>query len=81
MLAAIAESLAEAGLSVESLTTELQRSTKAGGADFVINADCVTASYLDEDSMHKLVTNLERLKSDLELEVMDIRVQRLASDR
>ena len=81
MLASIAESLVEAGLSVESVTTELQRHGSTDRSDFVVNADCVTTSYMDKEHIHGMVRDLESLKKTLELDVVDIRVQRLVTDR
>jgi predicted nuclease with TOPRIM domain len=81
MLAAISESLAEAGLSVEIATTELRRHDRtADGVDFVITTDCVS-SYMNKEQIEKMVQKLESLKTPLGLDVMDIRVQRLVADR
>jgi hypothetical protein len=80
MLASIAESLTEAGLSIESVTTELQRHGKAGRVDFCIQADCVTTAFLDKEHVSAMVADLESLKTPLGLDVLDIRVQRLARD-
>ena len=81
MLAAISEALVQAGLSVESITTHLQRpNRKSEDVDFVIEAECVTARYMDKDQLGNLTKELESLKESLELNVVDIRVQRLVSD-
>jgi hypothetical protein len=82
MLAAISESLAEAGLSVEIVTTELQRHDRTGGGvDFVITSDCVTNAHMNKEEIEKLVEKLESLKTALELDIVDIRVQRLVANR
>lgn len=77
MLASISESLTQAGLSIESITTELQRHGNADRVDFVVNADCITTSHMDQDEILAMVADLESLKSTLELDIVDIRVQRL----
>lgn len=82
MLAALSESLVDAGLQIEGVTTNLQRHRrKEGGVDFVIEADCVTTDYMDREHLEKLTKDLESLKQSLELDVMDVRVQRLVQDR
>lgn len=81
MLASIAESLAGAGLSIESITTELQRHGHSERVDFVVNADCVTAKHMDQEHILHMVSDLESLKETLELDIVDIRVQRLVPNR
>jgi hypothetical protein len=78
MLASIAESLAEAGLNVESLTTELQRHNSfshSGRTDFVVTADCVTSQKMSKEQIQAMVRRLESIKDMLVLDVVDIRVQ------
>ena len=78
MLASIAESLAEAGLNVESLTTELQRHysySQNGRTDFVVTADCVTSRKMSKEQIQSMVKKLESIKDMLVLDVVDIRVQ------
>lgn len=78
MLASIAESLAEAGLNVESLTTELQRHysySQDGRTDFVVTADCVTCQKMSKEQIQEMVRKLESIKDMLALDVVDIRVQ------
>jgi hypothetical protein len=90
MLASVAEALAERGLHIESITTNLQHrhatTTNAAAAetvddvDFVIDADCVVSRYLDQEQMQTLVQDLQHLQQELQLDTVDIRVQRLAED-
>jgi len=80
MLAIFSEALAERGLSIENITTDIVRG-KDGRKEFHINADCVITSYLDHDELVAVVSDLNHLKEQLSLDVVDIRVQRLAVDR
>jgi len=77
MLADIAKSLASAGLSVENISTDLQRRGKTGQIDFVVTADCVTTTHMEKQELDDMVHDLESLRTTLELDVVDIRVQRL----
>ena len=81
MLATISEALTEAGLSIESITTELQRHAHTNQTEFVVAADCVTTTYMDKEHIQEMVKNLELLKKSLHLDVVDIRVQRLKANR
>jgi hypothetical protein len=91
MLASVAEALASRGLHIESITTNLQHrhcppNTSAheqaqdDDVDFVIDADCVLSRYLDQAQMLTLVQDLRHLQDELQLDTVDIRVQRLAED-
>lgn len=89
MLASVAEALSERGLHIESITTNLQHRNAAAASistedvdtvDFVIDADCVVSRYLDQEQMQTLVQDLRHLQEELKLDIVDIRVQRLAED-
>ena len=82
MLASISETLSSEGLAIESVTTELLRRShnKNATTDFCVEADCVATSHLDQESVQKLVHRLEELKKDLNLNTLDIRVQRLGTN-
>jgi hypothetical protein len=90
MLASVAEALTARGLHIESITTNLQhRQTNNSkqqaiadddDVDFVIDADCVLSRYLDQVQMQALVQDLRHLQDELQLDTVDIRVQRLAED-
>jgi len=78
MLAAISETLQKAGLSIENVTTHVQR--RGGHGDkiyFIVEGECVTTSYMNMDEIHEMTAKLSELKQQLNLEVCDIRVQRL----
>jgi len=80
MLASIAEKLAEKGLSMEQVNTELRRSTrkgKPGVRQFVINADCTTTDDSGPEGLNELMTELSHLKEELGLDVVDVRVHRI----
>jgi galactitol-specific phosphotransferase system IIB component len=80
MLASISESLADQGLSIENLVTDVQSSAKnKEGHDFVVHADCITSSYMDQESLQAMVTDLGHLKEALDLDVVDVRIQRLVN--
>jgi hypothetical protein len=76
MLASISESIFAAGLSVENVHTALRRG-KNGRLDFVCEADCVATSYMDHEHIEEMVRNLSLLKQQHDLDICDIRVQRL----
>lgn len=81
MLAAVSEALADEGLTIESVTTELLRRShnKDASTDFCVEADCVATAHLNSENVSNLVHRLETLKKDLDLSTLDIRVQRLGS--
>jgi predicted amino acid-binding ACT domain protein len=79
MLASISEHLAQRGLSIENVTTEVQRG-KGGRQDFVVNADCVVTSYMDHEHLQAMLNDLHHLKKELGLDICDIRVQRLVPE-
>lgn len=82
MLASVSETIAAQGLTIESVNTELMRRThrKTSETDFCVEADCVATTHLDDESVQKLVHKLEQLKKDLDLDTLDIRVQRLGKN-
>ena len=80
MLAIFSEALAERGLSIENITTDIALG-KDGRREFHINADCVVTSYMDQDELYAVVSDLNHLKEKLNLDVVDVRVQRLAPGR
>lgn len=80
MLASISESLRDHGLSIENVTTELQRS-KIHGIDFVVQADCVTTKFMTQEEIMNLVGELSHMKQELGLDVVDVRVHRLKPAR
>lgn len=74
MLAAIAQHLSERNISVENLTTELRLSRDGKTREFVINAECVGAERLSSEQHKKMLEELSALKSNLGLEILDIRI-------
>lgn len=80
MLAAISEKISEKGMSVENMTTEL-RMSKGGRREFVIDADCTSAHHLEKDSLNGLIGDFSGLKDSLDLDIMDIRVHKVAPAR
>lgn len=80
MLAAISEKIRDKGLSIENVTTKLQKG-KGGRKEFVVDADCVTTYYMDENGVHDMAADLGHLKESLSLDVVDVRVQRLESQQ
>jgi hypothetical protein len=76
MLASISESLASKGLSIESIVTDVVVG-KGGRHEFVVNADCIATSYMDHDTLSAMVADLGSLKQQLDLDIVDVRVQRL----
>jgi len=75
MLAAVSERLTDQGLSIENVTTELKESAD-GRKLFVVNADCVSPRYMDEKRILDMSSKLGELKVTLDLEVVDVRVQK-----
>lgn len=76
ILAKVAEQLATLGMSVENLTTEL-RQGKSGRRDFVVNADVITSQIMEEEELKEVINDIQKLKSTLNLDVLDVRVQRI----
>jgi glycine cleavage system regulatory protein len=79
LLATISESLADKGLSIESIVTDVQVG-KNNRHEFVVNADCIATSYMDHDTLSAMVTELGSLKQELDLNTFDVRVQRLVEN-
>ena len=77
LLASIAEALFAVGLSVEHVHTSL-RPGRDGRLDFVSEIDCVATSFMDQDEIREMVYNLSKLKETHNLEVCDVRVQRMS---
>jgi glycine cleavage system regulatory protein len=80
MLASISETLVDSGLTIENITTELQRKKGAEEKVFVVTADCIATKRMEADDLHQMTTDLESLKEELGLDRVDIRVQRLKKD-
>ena len=76
LLASISESVLAAGLSLENVHTALRRG-KNGRLEFVCEADCVARIYMDQEHIEEMVRDLSMLKEEHNLDVCDIRVQRL----
>jgi glycine cleavage system regulatory protein len=81
MLAAVSEALYKRGLNIENITTDVVRRGKTNESDFIINADCTITSYMDAEELLALSRDLSHLKEELDLQVADIRVQRLQPAR
>ena len=75
MLASIAEAIAERNMSIEDVTTEIRRG-KNNGRDFVINAEVVTTEHMDQEHLDSLLAELQKIKEDMDLSIVDIRVHR-----
>jgi predicted amino acid-binding ACT domain protein len=76
LLASISESILAAGLSIENVHTALRRGVN-GRFDFVCEIDCVAVTYMDREHLEEMVSSLNLLKERHNLEVCDVRVQRL----
>jgi hypothetical protein len=76
LLATISESLADKGLSIESIVTDVQVG-RNNRHEFVVNADCIATSYMDHETLSTMVADLGSLKQELKLDTFDVRVQRL----
>lgn len=76
MLAAIAKSISGKGMSVENITTELRQGPH-GRRDFVVNTDVTTTQILEEEGLDVLLKDIQKLKEQLKLDVLDIRVQKV----
>ena len=78
MLASISEFLWAENLSVEHVHTSLRPSNRGDGSmDFVSEIDCVATSYMDQEEIREMVFHLGKLKELHDLDVCDVRVQRL----
>jgi hypothetical protein len=76
LLASVAEAIVQAGLSVENVHTNLHRG-KNGRVEFWCEADCVATQYMDQSDIESMVHNLSQLKQLHNLDICDVRVQRL----
>jgi glycine cleavage system regulatory protein len=79
MLASIAELIASRNMSIEDVTTELRRG-KNNRRDFVINAEVVTSETMDQEKLDSLVADFDKLKAELNLSVVDIRISHFVED-
>jgi hypothetical protein len=78
LLASISETICAVGLSIENVHTALRRNTLHNDRmDFVCEIDCVAINYMDQSHLKEMVHNLSVLKEQHQLDVCDIRVQRL----
>lgn len=77
MLASIAEALFAVGLSIEHVHTSLHPLGDGAMMEFVSEIDCVATSYMDHEEVREVVFNLSKLKEMHNLNVCDVRVQRL----
>lgn len=77
MLASIAEKVASKNISIENIETQLRtRQTPSGDRrEFVVNAYCSSKHHDGDDDAHLLVNELGSLKEELNLDILDIRVQ------
>lgn len=78
ILAEISESLAEQGMAVENLTTELRR----GENDeryFVVDAEVTITNISEINELKPVLDDIKQLKNELELDILDLRVQKLRS--
>jgi hypothetical protein len=75
MLAAISEKMFQHGLSMENVTTDLRRG-RSCEKEFVVSADSNTTKFMNQDDIKEMVSNLNELKQELNLDHMDIRVRR-----
>jgi len=75
MLANIAEAIARRNMSIEDVTTEI-RMGKEKQRDFVIDADIVTTEDMEQEHFDSLLAEFEKMKRDMKLSVVDIRVHR-----
>lgn len=76
MLAKVSTALADKGLSIENITTDVVV-TKSGVKEFQIKADAVLTTYMDDSHLDELTRDLSHLKEELQLDVVDVRVHRL----
>lgn len=78
LLASISETIFDVGLSIENVHTALRRNPlHHERMDFVCEIDCVAINYMDQSHLEEMVHNLSLLKTQHQLDVCDIRVQRL----
>ncbi len=78
LLASISETILAVGLSIENVHTAVRRNPlHHGRTDFVCEIDCVATNYMDQTHLEEMVHNLTLLKAQHQLDVCDVRVQRL----
>jgi len=74
MLADITEKIAQRSMSIEDISTEIRRG-RNGHRDFVVTAEVVTSIKMEQENLDSLVAEFQVLKEELNLSVVDIRVQ------
>eukprot|EP00546_Thalassionema_frauenfeldii_P000274 CAMPEP_0178933096 /NCGR_PEP_ID=MMETSP0786-20121207/23054_1 /TAXON_ID=186022 /ORGANISM="Thalassionema frauenfeldii, Strain CCMP 1798" /LENGTH=366 /DNA_ID=CAMNT_0020610603 /DNA_START=196 /DNA_END=1296 /DNA_ORIENTATION=+ len=73
ILASLSEAIAEKGMSIENVSTEI-RMGKNGRRKFIIDMECTSSSQWDRDGISEATEDLSRLKDDLQLDVIDVRI-------
>ena len=73
MLAAITEAIALRNMSIEDIQTEIRRG-KNSKRDFVITAEVVTTSRMDQEELDSVFSEFQALKDEFNLRIVDIRV-------
>lgn len=79
LLAKLSTAIAERGLSIENISTDVVVGFN-GRREFHVNADCALTSYMEKEELDAMVSDLSHLKESLQLDVVDIRAQRLVND-
>jgi glycine cleavage system regulatory protein len=73
MVAKVAEKMADKGMSIEEMTTEL-RINKAGEREFIINALVSSPNLADSENLEACIADISTLKTDLKLIRFDVHV-------
>jgi hypothetical protein len=72
MLAAIAEKIADKGMSIENVETQLRM--HGGHREFVVDVFVSSTKHSDGDNLKELVNDISQIKEDLNLDTLNIRV-------
>lgn len=80
ILASLSEAIAEKGMSIENVSTEI-RMGKNGRRKFIIDMECTSSSQWDRDGISEATEDLSRLKDDLQLDVIDVRITNVQNVR
>ena len=78
MLAAVAEKMAERDLSIEDVETQLRM--HGDHREFVVNASVCSRNASDKDNLVELIKDISKIKAELGLDILDIRVQGVKKD-
>jgi len=80
MLASLAEFVAQRNMSIEDVSTQIRIRKEDKQRVFVTNMDVVTANHMSQEQLDNFLADFDKLKKELELSVVDIRMSHRFDD-